>query len=609
MITMDRSWMNHYDEEMTGLPELPDATIYEILLRTAGEYPKRSAVTFEGTRITYSELLSEVDTLADALTDCNVGVGTVVTVCLPNIPQAVIAIYALNKIGAIANMVHPKTPANELRSCMKDTGSECLFILDAFLPKCREMLDELNPGLVVVCQIQDYLPLPKSLAFKFTKGRKIEKIPKDNFYISFSDLILHGDLLRSGKITGEYDWPGAFEDEKEKEPKAPYIRPIGPDDPAVYLHSGGTTGAPKIAVITSTNMNLPAMLGPQIIRVPDPFTDKEHFPEITMVAILPLFHGFGICMCMHCMIACAINMLLVPVFRPDELAKIIRKEKPQLIAAVPTLYEGMMKSEKLRKMKLDFLVACFSGGDTLPMDLKNRFEEFIHARGANISLREGYGLTETLTVCAVNPEKDCRSGSVGLPLPGIDMQIVRTGTDEEVPIGEKGEICISGPTVMKGYLNDPEATDMAIHVHADGKRWIHSGDLGHRDEDGYFYFDQRIKRIIKVSGVPVFPTQIEKTLSKVEEVEASCAVAIPHPYRLHVVKAYIVLKDRSASEEKKEMVRQKMEEICKTDLIPYARPVEYEFREDLPKTKIGKIDYRALEQEAPPPKEESLTNA
>ncbi|MBR5936854.1 MAG: acyl--CoA ligase [Clostridiales bacterium] len=606
---MDRSWMDFYDEEMTGEVDLPDFTLYEMLLRTATVFPKKNAVTFEGTHITFSELLFEVDSFADALTDCNVGTGTVVTVCLPNIPQAVVSIYAINKLGAIANMVHPKTPATELKNSMQQTGSECLLILDALLPKSREMLDEMNPGLVIVCEIGDYLSKPKALAFHFAKGRKIPKYPKDSFYISYSDLILHGDLLRSGKITGEYDWPGAFEEEKEKAPKAPYVRPISPDAPAVYLHSGGTTGSPKIIMISSKNMNHLAVCGPQIIRVQDPFSDPENFPDLTMVAILPLFHGFGICMCMHCMIVNAINMLLVPIFKPDELAKIIRKEKPQLIAAVPTLYEGMMKSEKLRKMKLDFLIACFSGGDTLPMDLKKRFEEFLHERGSNISLREGYGLTETVTVCSVNPEKNCRDGSVGLPLPKIDMKVVRPGTNEEIPYGEKGEICIAGPTVMLGYLNDPEATDLAIHTHEDGRRWIHSGDMGHRDEDGYFYFDQRIKRIIKVSGVPVFPTQIEKTLSKVEEVEVSCAVAIPHPYRLHVVKAYIVLKDRTASEEKKEMVRQKLEEICESDLIPYARPVEYEFREDLPKTKIGKIDYRALEQEAQPPKEESVTNA
>ena len=597
---MDRSWTAYYDEEMTGLPQIPDLTLYEILVRSAKTFPKKRGVTFEGTRITYSELLIEVDSLAEALKDCNVGVGTVVTVCLPNIPQAVVAIYALNKLGAIANMVHPKTPAPELRACMKETGSECLMILDAFLPKAKDMLEELQPGLVIVCRIGDYLSFAKALGFFVSKGRKIPKFPQDSFFISYSELIRHGDMLRKGKFSGDYDWEYPFSDlgdavEKEAEE---YVRPIGPDDPAIYLHSGGTTGSPKIAVISSTNMNVPAMLGPQIVRVPDPFSDPENFPDLTMVAILPLFHGFGICMCMHCMISCAINMLLVPIFKPDELAKIIKKERPQLIAAVPTLYEGMLKSDKLKTMKLDFLRACFSGGDTLPMDLKKRFEEYVHARGANISLREGYGLTETLTVCAVNPEKNCKSGSVGLPLPGIDMMIAKNGTDEEAPVGEKGEICISGPTVMLGYLNDPSATDLAIHIHEDGKRWIHSGDLGHRDEEGFFYFDQRIKRIIKVSGVPVFPTRIEKVIMENEALEAACAVAIPHPYRLHVVKAYLVLKDRSADEKTKEEVKKQIAENCKKNLIPYACPVEYEFKDEFPMTRIGKIDFRALEAEA-----------
>ncbi len=593
---MDRSWMDFYDEVMNGELDVPDYTLYEMLKRTAEVFPKRSAVTFEGTHITFSELLYEVDAFAEALGDCNIGAGTVVTVCLPNIPQAVISVYAINKLGAIANMVHPKTPAVELRNSMKLTGSECLLILDALMPKSREMLDEMKPGLVIVCAIGDYLSAPKKLAFHLAKGRKIPKYPKDSFYISYADLIHHGDLIVHGKLDDDYDWKDPFSDRKEEE-TSEYLRPIEPDDPAVYLHSGGTTGSPKIIMISSRNMNHLAALGPQIIGVPDPYEDPEKFPDLTMVAILPLFHGFGICMCMHCMIVNGINMLLVPVFKPEELGKIIRKEKPQLIAAVPTLYEGMMKSQKLSKMKLDFLIALFSGGDTLPMELKKRFEDFLHERGSKISLREGYGLTETVTVCSVNPEKHCRSGSVGLPLPGLDMKVVKPGTNEEIQNGEKGEICIAGPTVMLGYLNDPEATDLAIHVHEDGRRWVHSGDLGYRDDDGFFYFEQRIKRIIKVSGVPVFPTQIEKTLCQHEAVEFACAVAIPHPYRLHVVKAFIVLNDKTADDKTKEKVKTELQEICKRDLISYACPVEYEFRSELPLTRLGKIDYRTLEKE------------
>ncbi|MBP5491808.1 MAG: acyl--CoA ligase [Clostridiales bacterium] len=594
---MDRSWVEHYDEGMPKERACPDCTIYEMLVKSAEVFPKRTAISFEGTHILFSELLYEVDVLAASFSDCNIGVGTVVTICLPNIPQAVIAIYALNKIGAIANMVHPKTPAEELKHCMKQAGSECLMILDAFLPSRREAIESIEPGLVIVCKIGDYLSGIKSAAFYFSKGRKIPKIPRGPLYMYYDNLIRHGDHLRTGVLEDDYDWDSPFDDQKPEKEQTPYVRPIGPDDPAIYLHSGGTTGSPKVAIITSTNMNLPAVLGPQIVQAPDPFANPENFPKLAMVAILPLFHGFGICMCMHCMICNAITMILVPQFKPDELARIIKKEKPQLIAAVPTLYEGMLKSEKLKNMKLDFLRACFSGGDTLPMDLKKRFEEFVHARGANISLREGYGLTETLTVCAVNPAEECRAGSVGLPLPSIDMMITRPGTDEEMPIGEKGEICISGPTVMYGYLHDQEATDKAIHVHADGKRWIHSGDLGHRDEDGFFYFDQRIKRIIKVSGVPVFPTEIERIMMENEDVEIACAVAKSHPYRIHVVKAYVVLKNPDASLEVQQKVEETIRENCKAKLIPYACPVEYVFRRELPRTKIGKVDFCALQEE------------
>lgn len=594
---MDRSWLDQYDKEMTGEAQNPDLTLYEMLLRTTKVFPNRRAVIFEGTRITFSELLFEVDTMASALEDCNVGAGTVVTVCLPNIPQAVVAVYALNKLGAISNMVHPKTPPEELRTFMKQTDSECLLILDAFLPKCQDMLDEMNPGLVIVCSIADYLSAAKSLAFRMTKGKKIPSFPLDSFYIPYMTLIEHGEMLRKGKLNGTYDWNSAFEDVPEKK-EEPYVRPISPDDPALYLHSGGTTGAPKIVVLSSTNMNMLAVVVPQIVRAPNPFEDPEHFPELTMVSVLPLFHGFGLCMGMHGMLGSAISILLVPTFKPDDLATVICKEKPQLISAVPTLYEGLLKSEKLKKAKLGFLKHCFCGGDAIPDDLRKRFETFIRERGANISLREGYGLTETVTVCAVNPEMKCRAGSVGVPLPGIDMMIVKEGTEEEAPIGEKGEICVSGQTMMLKYLNDPEATDMAIHTHSDGRRWVHSGDMGHRDADGFFYFDQRIKRIIKVSGVPVFPSMIENVLTNHREVDMACVVAIPDPYRIHVVKAYIVLRDKQATDEQKEIIRQALMASCKENLIPYACPVEYEFCTDFPKTLIGKIDYRAMEKKA-----------
>jgi len=315
-----------------------------------------------------------------------------------------------------------------------------------------------------------------------------------------------------------------------------------------------------------------------------------------MVTILPLFHGFGLCMGMHTMMCNAITSILVPLFTPDSLAKVILKQRPSFIAAVPTLYEGILKSTLLEKADLSFLRCCFCGGDSLSPDLKDRFESFIQSRGSKISLREGYGLTETVTVCCVNPEVKCKRESVGLPLPDMNMKIIEPNTRTEIAAGMQGEICVTGPTVMLGYLGDPEGTAEAVRLHDDGLLWVHTGDYGYMDEEGFFHFTQRLKRIIKVSGIPVFPSQIETVISRVAGVDAVCAIAAPDPYRMHVVKAIVV-----ASGKKSEIDLNKVKEdivaACIEQLIPYARPAAIEFRDSLPETLVGKIDYVTLEKE------------
>ena len=275
---------------------------------------------------------------------------------------------------------------------------------------------------------------------------------------------------------------------------------------------------------------------------------------------------------------------------PDSLARVILREKPTFIAAVPTLFEAILKSDKLKKKSLSFLKACFCGGDSLSPELKSRFEAFVRERGAPISLREGFGLTETVTVCCVNPEYASKEGSVGLPLPDMLMKIVHVGTNQELSPGGQGEICVSGPTVMLGYLNDPDGTAEAIHVHEDGRSWVHTGDFGYMDKDGYFFFTQRLKRIIKVSGVPVFPSQIEAVISSVPGVEAVCAISIPDSYRMHAVKA-IVVPDTHGIKDGEKALRDRITAVCADKLIAYARPVEIEFRDILPKTLVGKVDY------------------
>lgn len=576
---MQKPWLDHYDPRMKESVDYPEKNMYEMLIRTVQVFPHHIALSFEGTKITYVELLDLVELAERRLRDLGMKKGDVLTICLPNIPQAVIVFYAANKLGVIANMVHPKTPPDELGEFMTTTNSRYLIILDAFMFKSLEVFEKIAIKKVIVARIGDFLSPLKRAGFYLSKGRKIPAIPDGERFVPWKDLLVRKPSDRDG----------------EDDP-AEYQRQIGPNDPAVFLHSGGTTGSPKTIVLSSHNMNVLAVIGPQIVNIDDPF-ETGTLPEgFSMVAILPLFHGFGLCMCMHTMLCNGITSILVPIFTPDSLAKVILREKPALIAAVPTLFEGMLKSKVLARKQLPFLKACFCGGDSLSPDLKKRFEAFVHERGAPISLREGYGLTETVTVCCVNPEYKSKEGSIGIPLPDMLMKVVHVGTHQELSPGGQGEICVSGPTTMLGYLNDPMATNEAIHIHEDDRQWVHTGDYGYMDKEGYFFFTQRLKRIIKVSGVPVFPSQIEAIISTVPGVDSACAIAIPDSYRIHAVKAVVVLNERGQADGQ-EAVRIRISEVCGDKLISYARPVEIEFRENLPKTLVGKVDYVLLEKQ------------
>ncbi len=542
---------------------MADRTMYELVRERTPQYAERTAVDFLGHRIRFPRMLDEIDRAADGLTRAGVGPDDVVTLCLPNTPHAVVAFYAANRIGCVANMVHPLSPPEELSRSMVGAHSRVLVILDAFLPKHRERLAKDGVRLVVACSLPDYLPAVKAALFSATSGRKIPKVVEG------------AGLLR---------WRSLF----RKGPVAPYGPRTLPDGPAVYLHSGGTTGSPKTVVLSSMNFNLLALEGPAIIGVEDTAGQS-------MVSILPFFHGFGLCMGMHAMIVNGITAILVPKYSAEELAHVVRKTRPTLMAGVPTLFDGMASNPKLRKVDLSSLQAVFCGGDSLPVDLKRRFDAFLKAHGATCTLREGYGLTETVTVCCVNPVVGDREGTVGLPLHGMRMCVVEPGTERILPFGQNGEICVHSPTTMLGYLDDPQATDEALHVHADGRTWVHTGDFGSMDEDGYVRFVQRLKRIIKVSGVPVFPSQVEDTVMEMPEIASACAVGVPDPHRMQTVQLHVV---PNAGVSADEALRERILAHCRENLLVYAVPTSVLFRDRMPLTLVGKIDAKALERES-----------
>jgi len=593
---MEPIWIKNYDAGFPTTMKYPDKTMYELFVDSVNANPSLFACSFLGTKISFQSLLDLVDKTAFALTAMGMQKGDVATICLPNTPHAVIAFYALNKIGIVANMVHPLTPSDELFHNIQDTRSTCLFVLDAFLPKYIEMLTKTKNRYTIICSIPDYLSPAMKVGFYITKGRKIKKVKKDITMLEWKDLLKESsfDSIKDTtknpsknnlNVIGQE--ASLLKDESLIETKQSYTRVINPDECAVYLHSGGTMGTPKTVMLSSANLNVLALQGPYIIGIQNP-------AGLSMATILPLFHGFGLCMGMHTMMVNGITAILVPQFSAESLASLLIKEKPDFIAAVPTLLEGIMNNKSVQKQDLSYLKAVFCGGDTLTGELKTRFDQFLQEHKCNAQVREGYGLTETVTVCSVNPIGNNRANTVGLPLADILMKIVETGSEEEVAIGDSGEICVTGPTVMMGYLDDLAATKEAIHMHGDGRSWVHTGDYGFMDIDGFFHFTQRIKRIIKVSGVPVFPSQIEDIIASIPGIKEVGAIGIPHPYKIQIVKAFVVLEDSSI---KIEEMRKLITDVCLQKTIRYAVPAQIQFMEKLPRTKVGKIDIPALEKE------------
>lgn len=563
---MNTPWVAHYDPWFKPSLDYPELTLYEGVARAAKRYPNHPALTFMGRDMNYTWLMEHIDQAAASLKKAGFKAGDVATLCLPNTPHAVIFFYAVNRLGGICNMVHPLTPAEELSHYIRTTESDYLLILDAFLPKHTDMLEQSRIRKTIVCSIADYLNPGLKIGFFITQGRKIKSMPRRDLYIKWSQFM-----------------------ELSDEP-LPYQRPFSPHDCACYLHSGGTTGSPKTIMLSSHHFNVLAYQGPQIIGHPIEDFDPT---GLSMVAILPLFHGFGLCMGLHAMLFNGMRAILVPQFSPEVLADVIVKERPSFLTAVPTLYESILKNEKLKKADLSCFGSLFCGGDSLPKETKRRFDAFLKERGASCTLREGYGLTETVTVCAVNPMLDAREETVGLPLADVLMKIVEPGTIRELPPGQDGEICVHAPTIMIGYLNDEEATKETVRIHEDGLKWVHTGDLGFMDEDGFFHFRQRIKRILKVSGIPVFPSQVEDIIAAVPGVALVCVIGVPHPYKMQVVKAFVV-PEKGAPDP--DTLRQNIISACEKSLISYAVPKEIEFCDDLPRTKVGKIDYASLER-------------
>ncbi|MDY5770949.1 MAG: AMP-binding protein [Anaerovoracaceae bacterium] len=554
-------------KNLGGVPahlEYYQGSMYDKVAEIAENYPDYIAYDFMGGKVKYKDFIKKVDDCARALAAIGVKEDERVTICMPNAPQAVIMFYAINKIGAIANMVHPLSSEKEIEFYLKESASVVCITLDQFYGKFERIRGNVPLRSLIITSIKDVLSPVKRKGYYLAQGRMIKKVPAN------AEIVWWEKFLRDGS---HYHGPYHVE------------RKAG--DPAVILYSGGTTGTTKGILLSNLNFNA---LSQQIIA-----TNPMFKPGDKMLAVMPIFHGFGLGVCIHSMLASGGRCLLIPRFNPKSYAKLIKKHRPNFIAGVPSLYEALLRLNTLDRVDLSCLKGVFSGGDSLSVELKKRFDAFLKDHNATIPVREGYGTTECVTASCLTPSHWAKEGSIGLPFPDTFYKIVKPGTEEEVPYGEEGEICLAGPTVMMEYINNPEETANTLRRHADGLTWVHTGDLGMMDEDGFIYFRQRIKRMIVTNGYNVYPSQIENVLDAHPYVHMSCVIGIPDPLKMQKVMAFVVLKPGVKVSE--EQARNEILEHCRKYIAKYAMPADIEFREDLPKTLVGKVAYRVLEEE------------
>ncbi|MBQ4340647.1 MAG: acyl--CoA ligase, partial [Firmicutes bacterium] len=467
-------WLSSYENVPHHL-DYPDISMFELIERNAvqGCYLHEKAYDFMGKNITYLEFIEDVNICAKALKAIGIKKDDVVTICMPNTPQAVTMFYALNVVGAVSNMVHPLSAEGEIENYINGSGSVAVLTMDMFYGKFDAIKENIPQVKTIICaSIKEALPRVKKQVFKITKGRKIAKIPKRAGLIRYSDFM-----------------------EKGREYKGEYRYNKKGDEVAVILYSGGTTGTTKGILLTNMNFNALAM---QTAAAGDCI-----IPGHIMLSIMPIFHGFGLGVTIHTGLANGCTCVLVPQFSVDTYADILKKYRPNYIAGVPTLFEALLRSKKMKDLDLSCLEGVFSGGDSLSAELKKKVDAFLKDHNADVQIREGFGTTECVTASCLTPKNFYKEGSIGIPFPDTYYKIVEPGTDEEVPYGQDGEICISGPTVMKGYMNNPEETADTLRTHSDGRVWVHTGDLGMMDEEGFVYYKQRIKRMIISSGYSI----------------------------------------------------------------------------------------------------------
>ena len=556
---------NHSEDNFRN--EYPEFSMVSLLKETAEKYPDYIALEFENKKTTFKEFIRNIELAAQALLSCGVKKGEFVSVVAPNTPQALTMVYAINRIGAVANMIHPLLSANEIKKFVEHVDSRVVVTFDMLYPKIADVKWETSKKpVIVLARIADALPAFIKPIYLATNKVRISINSEHN-------VVYWNTFIKKGKDRKE---PLPVDDGKG-------------DDIAAILYSGGTTGIPKGVMIHNRAFNCMAVQAEEIKR-----DDTKNAAGKKALAVMPVFHGFGLAMCMHVMLYFGMHVFLVPKFDFKACSKLIFKKKINHVYAVPALFEAFSRTEEIEKADLSFLEMVAFSGDKCSEKLLNRMNNYLKKGGSSEQMTEAYGLTECLSAACISPFFAHRKGSTGLALPDNEIKICKFGTHEEVPVGEDGEICITGPTQMKGYYKNEVETNLALQVHSDGKKWLHTGDVGYMDEDGYLYYRQRHCKMIITAGYNIYPTQIEEVINECRGVLLSCVIGVEDKALGQRVVAVVQPADMNMD---LEALKKRILEKCKDNVADFAMPREIIFREELPKTAMGKVNFKALTKE------------
>ena len=560
-----KPWLKYYDQKFID-QTLPALSAFEYVCQRSKNHLNDTALEYYGRKFTYADLIVNVKKTAAALRGVGVKKGDIITVVSIMTPEIIALFYAADMMGATLNLVDPRYSVEGIREYIEEVDSHLLVCLNVVYERCRQAAKRTNVEKVIVLSPADSLPPVMAVGYKLTT-------PDKNKYAS--NVIRWKQFIKGG------------------EGQSTAAEPYDPDHACVVVHTGGTTGSPKGVMLTDDCFNGIAL---QFQAYPKLFHRGQK-----LMNIMPPFIAYGFACGIHLPLVLGFTVIIIPNLDPDKLGSLVLKHKPEHMFGVPTHYQQLASDPKLRDKDLSFIINYAAGGDSLSRGAEQTVNYFLAAHGARYPIAKGYGMTEVSSAATVAAGLDNKPGSVGIPMVNTVVAAFEPGTDQELPIGQRGELCISGPCLMKGYYNKPEETAILLRRHPDGRVWAHTGDMGYLDEDGFVFLDSRIKRmIIRHDGFKVFPSMIENVVSRHPAVHqcsvVGCADKDHTQGRLPFV--YIVLKADTTA--KKKQVIRELERMCAEELPEYVQPVAYKFISSMPMTPVGKVDYRQLEADISP---------